>query len=226
MQNDKITKKEIIKNMDEHISEIGKEFKSGFKLLEKYQKSVTIFGSARLTKESSHYVDAENLSKQIVEETRYAILTGGGPGIMEASNKGAIEASGQSVGMNIKLPNEQHINKYVTDSIHLDYFFVRKSLMFFSSECFVFFPGGFGTFDELFGTLTLIQTRKIPHVPVILFGSDFWNPVKNLIEDQMLKKHSTISPKDMELFIITDSKDEVIRIIKDAPVSKWWNVID
>ncbi len=226
MQNDKITKKEIINDIDRHISEIGKEFKSGFKLLEKYPKSVTIFGSARLTKESSHYIDAENLSKQIAEETGYAILTGGGPGIMEAANKGSFEAKGQSIGINITLPREQSINKYVSDSVSLDYFFVRKSLMCFSSECYVFFPGGFGTFDELFGTLTLIQTRKIPHVPIILFGSDFWSPVKDLIQDQMLDNHNTISPKDMDLFVITDSKDEVIKIIKEAPVSKWWNVID
>ena len=226
MQKDNINKEGIIKDIKNNISEISKEFQKGFELLERYPKSITIFGSARLSSDSSHYKEAQNLSERISKETDYAVLTGGGPGIMEAANRGAHSVNGKSIGINITLPREQHINQYVSDSIALNYFFVRKSLMVFASECYIFFPGGFGTFDELFGILTLLQTSKIPKVPVILFGKDFWNPVKELIEAQMLNRHHTINEDDLNLFIITDSMDRVIKIIKEAPVSEWWNIID
>jgi uncharacterized protein (TIGR00730 family) len=169
MQNE-ITKKEIIKEINNHVSEISKEFKSGFELLKKYPKSVTIFGSSRITSNDDYYKKAQNLSERIVNEINYSIITGGGPGIMEASNRGAKNTNGDSIGINITLPHEQHINKYVTESISLNYFFVRKPLLNFSAEAYIFFPGGFGTFDELFSILTLLQTQKIPQIPVILFG--------------------------------------------------------
>lgn len=226
MQIDKINKKEIIKNIDEHISEISKEFKNGFEILEKHQKSVTIFGSTRLYKENKYYSEAENLSKRIVTDTGYTVITGGGPGIMEAANKGAKESGGKSIGFNIVLPREQHINSYVSESLGINYFFIRKALMGFSAECYVFFPGGFGTLDELFGIITLLQTKKIPKVPVVLFGSDFWNPIIELIEQQLLSKYGTIDKEDLELFLITDSIDKTIEIIKNAHVSEWWKMID
>jgi uncharacterized protein (TIGR00730 family) len=225
MQNE-ITKKEIIKEINNHVSEISKEFKSGFELLKKYPKSVTIFGSSRITSNDDYYKKAQNLSERIVNEINYSIITGGGPGIMEASNRGAKNTNGDSIGINITLPHEQHINKYVTESISLNYFFVRKPLLNFSAEAYIFFPGGFGTFDELFSILTLLQTQKIPQIPVILFGVDFWNPFVSLIKSQMLDKYKTIDVDNMNLFIITDSEDDVIEIIKSAPISNWWKNID
>lgn len=221
-----MNKKEIQQNIDGHIKEISKEFKEGFEFLKKYPKSVTIFGSARLTPASSHYHDVKKLAERIVKETGYTVITGGGPGIMESANMGAKDAQGQSVGLNIKLPSEQHINPYVTDSIAFEYFFSRKTMLTFSAEAYIFFPGGFGTFDELFGILTLLQTRKIPSVPVILFGKDFWNPVNNFIKTNMLDQHHTIESEDMNLFVVTDSSDAVLKIIKGSPVSEWWKMMD
>lgn len=225
MQNE-ITKKEIINEIDGHVSEISKEFKKGFELLKKYPKSVTIFGSSRLTSDSDYYIKATNTAERIVRELGYTIITGGGPGIMEAGNKGAKTANGNSVGINITLPHEQIVNPYVSESINLDYFFVRKPIMNFAAEGYIFFPGGFGTMDELFGALTLLQTKKIPSVPVILFGKEFWSPFIEAIKSQMLNKNSTIESADLDLFILTDSVDEVINTIKNAPVSEWWSNID
>jgi uncharacterized protein (TIGR00730 family) len=226
MKKEQITAEEIKKEIDEHITEISREFKQGFEFLEKYPKSVTIFGSARFTEDSGHYIAAYKLAKRIVEETGYAVVTGGGPGIMESANKGAFDAKGQSIGLNIVLPHEQKINPNVTDSMHFNYFFVRKPIMNFSVEVYIFFPGGFGTFDELFGVLTLIQTGKIPKVPVILVGKDYWIPVKELLRNQMLTHHHTINKEDLDLMTITDSIDTIVKIIKKAPVSEWWSDID
>lgn len=221
-----ITPEEINKNIDGHVAEISREFKQGFEFLKKYPKSVTIFGSARLSPESSHYTQAYNVAKKIVEETGFTVLTGGGGGVMEAANKGAFEAKGNSIGLNIILPHEQKLNPNITDSIHFNYFFARKALMTFSSECYMFFPGGFGTFDELFGILTLMQTGKIPRVPIILFGKDFWTPLREFVLANMLNCHHTINKEDMNLFVITDSPDHVIKIIKHAKVSEWWTIMD
>ena len=226
MKNEHISAKIINENIDEHVAAITKEFRSGFEFLKKYPKTVTIFGSSRLTEASSHYHDVRKLAERIVKETGYGIITGGGPGIMQSANEGAHKAGGQSLGLNIVLPQEQHINPHVTDSVQFNYFFARKALMNFSSECYIFFPGGFGTFDELFGVLTLLQTNKIPKVPVILFGKDFWNPTVELIKKQMLDVNHTIEDEDMNLFKVTDSMDSVITIIKEAPVSEWWKLID
>ena len=226
MINEPITAEEINKEIDNHIKEISEEFRHGFDFLKKYPKSVTIFGSARLTETSSHYVEAYNLAKKIVEETGYSITTGGGPGIMESANKGAHEAKGNSLGLNIVLPHEQKINLNVTDSVHFKYFFIRKPMMTFSAEAFVFFPGGFGTFDELFSILTLVQTKKIPRVPIILMGKDFWIPLKNFIRENMVERHHTIEKEDLDLLYIADAANTVVKIIKKAPVSEWWSEID
>lgn len=226
MKKEQLTVEEINSEIDAHILEISREFRQGFEFLKKYPKSVTIYGSSRLTEKSSHYADAYELAKKIVEETGYSVITGGGPGIMESANKGAYDAKGSSVGLNIVLPHEQKINPNVTDSMHFNYFFARKPMMMFSAEAFVFFPGGYGTFDELFGVLTLIQTNKIPEVPIILFGKDFWIPVKDLLKKQMLDKHHTIGKDELDLLNITDSIDTIIKIIKKAPISEWWENVD
>lgn len=221
-----MSEKEIKDNIEQHIGEITSEFKNGLEFIKKYPKSVTIFGSSRLTSASSHYHDAKKLSEKIVKDIGYAVITGGGPGIMEASNMGAKEAGGESIGLNIKLPMEQHINPHVTDSMTFQYFFSRKAMLAFAAEAYVFFPGGFGTFDELFGILTLMQTKKIPSVPIVLFGKDFWNPVKDFVQANMLDQHHTIEDEDMKLFVITDSIDQTIKAIQGAPISKWWKFFD
>ncbi len=214
------------RNIDGHIADITKEFRNGFEFLKKYNKSVTIFGSSRLTSASSHYEEAKKLATRIVKELDYAVVTGGGPGVMEAANMGAKDAGGISIGLNITIPNEQHVNVYTTDNIRFDYFFTRKTMLNFAAEAYVFMPGGFGTFDELFGILTLIQTNKIPQVPIILFGKDFWAPFREFIEKTMLNQHHTIDKCDLDLFVITNSSETTLKIIKEAPVSEWWKMVD
>ncbi len=221
-----LTAEQINENIDTTIKEISKEFLEGFTFLKKYPKSVTIFGSARFGEDGIHYKEAVNLSERIVKELDYAIVTGGGPGIMHASNYGARKAKGTSLGFTINLPREQMTNSAVDEVVNFKYFFIRKALLTFSAEAFVFFPGGFGTFDELFSILTLIQTNKIPRVPVILFGKEYWEPVHQFIKMQMFEKHHTISESDMNFYIITDSVDEIVAHIKKASVSEWWNIFD
>jgi len=227
MLNEKeLTVEKINENIDLHINDISKEFRDGFEFIKKYPKSVTIFGSARLTDASSHFKDAQRLAERIVTDLNYTVITGGGPGIMEAANMGAKEAGGQSVGLNIVIPHEQHTNPYTNDNITFDYFFTRKTMLNFAAEAYVFFPGGFGTFDELFGILTLVQTRKIPSVPIVLFGKDFWAPLSEFIKKSMLEQHHVIDEECLKLFVITNSVDNAIKIINDAPVSAWWKMID
>jgi hypothetical protein len=214
------------KEVETHLERIHREFADGFEFLAKYPKSVTIFGSSLVSRDSDDYRKAEELGGRIAREAGYNVMTGGGPGIMEAANKGAHDAGGVSLGLNISLPHEHTTNAYVTQSIKFAYFFSRKTMMTFAAEAYVFFPGGFGTFDELFSILTLIQTGKIPHVPIVLFDSAYWNPLKSFMEKEMLKEHAAIEPRDLKLFEITDSLDRVIEIIKKAPVSTWWRNIN
>ena len=214
------------KEVEAHLERINHEFADGFDFLAKYPKSVTIFGSSLANKNSEQYKKAYELSGRIVIDLKYAVITGGGPGIMEAANKGAYDAKGASVGLNISLPHEHSTNPYVTRSMKFAYFFSRKTMLTFAAEAYIYFPGGFGTFDELFSVLTLIQTGKIPHVPIVLFGSDFWNPFKDMIEKNMIEKYQTIENRDLSLFHITDSVDDAISIIKNAPISEWWRNIN
>jgi uncharacterized protein (TIGR00730 family) len=214
------------KDIKEHLERINREFSEGFEFLAKYPKSVTIFGSSMLSTDSAPGKSATDLAAAIVKDLKYAVITGGGPGIMEAASIGAKNAGGQSVGLNISLPHEHGANGFTTDHMKFAYFFSRKTMLTFAAEAYVFFPGGFGTFDELFGILTLIQTGKIPHVPIILFGSDFWNPIVATLDKVMSEKYKTIDPSDLNLFKITDSIDEAIEIICKAPISEWWRIIN
>jgi uncharacterized protein (TIGR00730 family) len=197
-----------------------------FDFIKRYPKSVTVFGSSMAKPDREDYKKAEDLGGRISREIGYAVITGGGPGIMEAANKGAYEAGGVSLGLNISLPHERTTNAYVTHAIKFSYFFSRKTMLTFASEAYVFFPGGYGTFDELFNVLTLIQTGKIPHVPVIMFDSNYWNGMKQYLSDITLNKYNAIGNEDLGLFEITDSLDRVIEIIKKAPVSEWWRNIN
>lgn len=209
-----------------HLDEIQHEFKNGFDFLKKYPKSVTIYGSARTKPGSHEWNQAEELARRIVKELKYAVITGGGPGTMEAANRGAYEAGGHSVALGISLPFEPNMNNYASDRLQFTYFFSRKTMLAFAAEAYVFFPGGFGTFDELFSTLTLIQTRKIPSVPVILMGSRFWNGLTDFIAENMFKQQNAISDFDMEIFKIVDDIDQAMEIIRLAPVSEWWRNIN
>ena len=206
-----------IANRD-RIAIIKKEFENGFKFLEKVPKSVSIFGSSRFKPGDLYYEHARTLSGRIVKELNYAVITGGGPGIMEAANRGAFEAKGTSLGLTIDIPHGQKTNHFLTDSIDFYYFFSRKVCLSFAAEAYIFYPGGFGTLDECFEILTLVQTGKINPVPVILAGLDYWREFDLLIKKMLVEKFGTVSLEEINLYTITDNPDEIIEIIKNADV--------
>jgi uncharacterized protein (TIGR00730 family) len=209
---------EVEEAIKSRVGRINAEFTKAFELLKDYPRSVTILGSARFKENNPYCIKARSLTKRIVSEIGYTIFTGGGGGIMEASNRGAMDGKGQSVGLNINLPNEQKENRYTTESIDFNYFFSRKLALTFDAEACVFFPGGYGTLNELFEILTLVQTHKVPRVPMILVGKEFWEPLHNYIFSKLFTEHSTIDHDNMNLYTITDSEDEIINIIKKAPL--------
>lgn len=191
------------------------EFVEGYDTLYKVGPCVSIFGSAR-TKSGDKYYEKAVKVGQLITEKGFGVITGGGPGIMEAGNKGASLGKGRSVGLGIELPFEQGMNEYVNKdySVDFNYFFVRKVMFVKYAQGFIVFPGGFGTLDELFESLTLIQTHKIKKIPIILFGSDYWGGLVNWINSTM-KEVGTISEKDSDLFHVTDSEEEAVKIICD-----------
>lgn len=182
------------------------EFVEGFEELAHLGPSVTIFGSARTAPDEPHYQACVETAR-LLGEAGFSIITGGGPGMMEAANRGAREAGVRSVGLNIELPFEQDVNQHADLKIHFRYFFVRKTMFVKYASAFVIFPGGFGTLDELFESLTLIQTRKIRDFPVVLFGREYWGGLLEWLEGT-LAAEGKISPGDMELFVVTDSPQE------------------
>ena len=190
---------------------IMSEFVEGFDELARIGPAVSIFGSARFKKSNKYYKDAVKVSKLLAKDG-YTIITGGGPGIMEAANKGAAEEGGVSIGLNINLPMEQEPNEYQNKSLYFRYFFARKVMFVKYAIGYVCMPGGFGTMDEFFESLTLMQTHKIYRFPIILFGSDFWNPVLDFMKNTMLKQ-KTISKKDLDYIDLTDDPKEVVSII-------------
>jgi len=192
------------------------EFVQGFELLREHGLAVTFWGSARTNPDDKYYKDAEALAAKLAKKD-FSVISGGGPGIMEASNVGAFKVGGKSIGLNIKLPFEQKLNPYTTESLDFDFFFSRKVMLTFASEAYVYFPGGFGTLDELFEIVTLIQTKKIEPIPVVLYGKEYWAPLLRFFEQDLLKKYQTISPEDMELFKVVDDVDEAYKyIIKEV----------
>jgi uncharacterized protein (TIGR00730 family) len=200
----------------QRVSEISAEFTAGFKFLEEATPCVTFFGSTQFKEDNPYYIAAKNLGQKIVRDLNYSVLTGGGPGIMEAASRGAYESGGKAFGLAIKLPHPQLVNKYITNEIDFYYFFVRKVCLSFSAEAFIFFPGGYGTLDEFFEIITLVQTNKVEGVPVICVGSDYWKSLENYIGNELLSR-GTISAEDTKLFTITDDLDEVINIVKKVP---------
>jgi uncharacterized protein (TIGR00730 family) len=188
------------------------EFIKGFRTLHFVGPCVTVFGSARFTEDSVHYREARELSKRIAE-MGFTIMTGGGPGIMEAANRGAKDVGGASVGCNIVLPHEQKGNPYLDKYVNFKYFFVRKTLLIKYSYAFVICPGGFGTLDEFYEALTLIQTGKIEQFPIVIFGTEYY---QHIVEHMKLMiQEKTISPKDTDFFLVTDSIDEAVDYIND-----------
>jgi uncharacterized protein (TIGR00730 family) len=194
------------------IFHIMAEFVEGIESLSDVGSAVTIFGSARVKPDDPYYKKAEHLATRLAEEG-FSVITGGGPGIMEASNKGAAEAGGKSVGMNIHLPFEQKPNPYANISIEYKYFFVRKVMFIKCAMAYVVLPGGFGTLDELFEALTLIQTKRIKSFPVILMGSEFWSGLIDWLKETLLKENK-ISQSDMDIIQIIDEPDEVVKHIQ------------
>jgi uncharacterized protein (TIGR00730 family) len=188
------------------------EFVEGFDSLARLGPAVTIFGSARTKPTHPNYKKAEELAAKFAQRG-ITVITGGGPGIMEAANKGALEAGGESVGLGIELPHEQSINEYCTLALNFRYFFVRKTMFVKYAQGFVIFPGGYGTFDELFESLTLVQTGKINHFPVVLWGTEYWKPMIDWLEDPVAQA-GMIASDDLKLFRMTDDNDEVVEIIE------------
>lgn len=192
------------------------EFVDGVEALHRVGPAVSVFGSARTPAENEYYQMAVECGKLLVEK-EFAVITGGGPGIMEAANKGALEAGGQSVGLNISLPMEQEANPYQSADLSLNfrYFFVRKVMFVKYASGFIIFPGGFGTMDEFFESMTLIQTLKIRPFPVVCIGKEFWSGLIDWLRGTMLEKYATIDADDMELFKITDDVGEAVEVIRD-----------
>jgi len=189
------------------------EFVEGFETLRPVWPAVTIFGGARVRREHRYYEDARRVAAALAK-AGFSIITGGGPGLMEACNRGAVEAGGQSIGLNIKLPFEQRINEHVETGLVFDYFFVRK-VMFVKYACgFVGLPGGFGTLDEIFEAITLKQTGKMPDFPVVLYGRSFWEGLLEWLSREPLQ-HGMISAEDLALIHITDSEDELVERVRE-----------
>jgi uncharacterized protein (TIGR00730 family) len=214
LQREELEEAEFVHTDPWRVFRIMGEFVEGFDTLAGLGPAVSVFGSARVAPDDPWYQAAEETARRFVEEG-FAVITGGGPGIMEASNKGATEAKGQSVGCNIELPFEQGMNAYVRTAVNFRYFFVRKTMFVKYAAGFVIFPGGFGTLDELFEALTLIQTRKVRNFPVVLMGSEYWRGMVTWIREVMAAE-GKISQADLDLLFVTDSPAEAVGHIMRA----------
>jgi uncharacterized protein (TIGR00730 family) len=207
-----LVKKDFTSEDTWRIFRIMAEFVEGFELLSHVGPAVSIFGSARVRPGDSDYENAVEIAKGLVK-AGFSVITGGGPGVMEAGNKGAADAKGESIGLNIQLPMEQHANPYATKEMNFHYFFVRKVMFVKYADAFIIMPGGFGTLDEFFESITLIQTKKIAHFPIILFDSKYWGPLVDWLKNTV-QAQGKITKEDLELFKMVDSPKEVVHEIK------------
>jgi uncharacterized protein (TIGR00730 family) len=205
------------------IFRIMSEFVEGFEVMASVGPAVSIFGSARTKPQEKHYKAAERTSA-LLAKAGFAVITGGGPGIMEAGNKGAFEAGGKSIGLNITLPQEQEANRYQTISLDFHYFYARKVMFVKYASAFICFPGGYGTLDEFFETMTLIQTLKVEAFPIILYGSQYWTGLAEWIKQQLIPKY--IDREDVEIFKIVDTPEEVATLVKAGVKKHWWRPLD
>lgn len=196
------------------IPTISKELQTAVDTLQEIGWGVSVFGSARIKPDHKYYQLAEELGQRLAK-ANYPVIAGGGPGIMEAANKGAFEAGGKSVGLNIRLPRETTNNPYQTHSLQFEYFYSRKATFFMHSAAYIALPGGFGTLDELFEAITLVQTKKNPPAPIVLVGSDFWAGLIEWVKEQLIS-HAFIGANDVNLVTVTDDLDEVMRIVNSC----------
>ena len=211
-KHDLLIRRRLIDAAEGRLDGVVEEFEHVFEMLSKYPKTVTIFGSARKAQDDTITTNAYQLALLLAQEG-YAVVTGGGYGVMEAANRGAYDAGGDSIGLNILLPHEQSLNNYTTESFQFQHFFGRKVAMTLDASAFIFFAGGFGTFDELFEILALEETYKIPRAPIILVGSDFWGPMDDLVRKVLLERFGTISKEDQELYSIVDDYEDIVHIV-------------
>jgi uncharacterized protein (TIGR00730 family) len=195
------------------LGSVDDELEAGYNVIRKYHKTVTVFGSARIPEGNPYYDAAVKLGSKLAEHD-YAVITGGGHGIMEAANRGAVNGGGDSIGFNIALPHEQTLNQYTTESLSFSHFSPRKIAMTLYADAYVYFPGGFGTLDELMEILTLVQTGKTIKSPVILYGKDFWKPLDTFIQRMMLEKEHLVSAGDELLYHITDDIEEIVALVR------------
>lgn len=193
----------------QRLLKIMNEFIAGYRFIRHYKRAVSVFGSARAGFRDKVYQDATKLGFELASDG-FAVITGGGPGIMEAANAGALKAGGESVGLNIQLPEEQRINQYVNESTSFHYFFTRKVMLASASQVYVFFPGGYGTMDELFEMLTLVQTKKVAPIKIFLINKAFWDPLIDWIKDTMYRKGRAINKSDLNLFEVVDGAEEAV----------------
>ena len=191
------------------------EFVDGFGKIVDFRKSVSVFGSTRSQENNHWYQEARKLGAMLGKDG-FAVVTGGAAGIMEAGNRGAFEVGADSVGLNIELPREQETNKYLTDSLNFHYFFTRKVMLTYAAEAYVYFPGGFGTLDEFFELITLIQTNKIRRVPIVLVGKEFWQPLLDYMEKVVYEENGNIDEKDMKIYQLVDNAKDAFKIIQDS----------
>jgi uncharacterized protein (TIGR00730 family) len=205
------------------IFRIMAEFVEGFEALANVGKAVTIFGSARTPPDDPYYEAAEETAR-LLARAGLSVITGGGPGIMEAGNKGAFEAGGQSIGLNITLPHEQNANRYQTISLDFHYFYARKVMFVKYASAFICFPGGYGTLDEFFEVLTLVQTMKVEAYPIILYGKEFWSGLVDWMKRTLVAKF--IDPEDTDIFRVVDSPQEAVRIARQGIRKHWWRPLD
>lgn len=203
LRNNKLTGQDIDRSMA-----YAKDLLQGLSTVRTFSQGVTVFGSARTAETDKYYLKARELGR-LLAENGHPVITGGGPGIMEAANRGAYEYGGRSVGLNITLPHEQHANPYLTDTMEFHYFFARKVMLVMSSKAYAFFPGGFGTLDELSEVLMLIQGKKMPKMPFFFVGKTYWRPLIKFFKTTMLK-NKMIKEKDLEIFCLTDDVSEIV----------------
>ena len=207
-------KEDFKKGFSWKIFKIMAEFIEGFEFISEIKKkSVTVFGAARFSEDSLEYQKARKLG-ELLSKKGYSVVSGGGPGIMEAANRGAFEAGGESIGITVQLPKEQETNKFVNKSIEFYYFFTRKMMMSFASSVYIFFPGGYGTLDEFFEMVMLVQTKKLSRpVIIIAVGKDYWQPLFDWFKSELYEKRGTISEEDLSLFKLVDTVEEAVDYI-------------